>query len=113
MAGVETRPLGPGSSARVKQPQLPACTWRVTEFEDGRSFTWETSSPGAAIRASHRVEGTGPENCRVTLAVEQNGALVELLSPLTRQIGRRFIEMEAQGLKRRGEIIAARVPAGR
>ena len=49
-------PLVVGSRTRLQQPRLPTAVWTVTELTPGRSFTWESSSPGVTVTASHVVE---------------------------------------------------------
>ena len=95
--------FGAGSRARIRQPRLPAMIWRVTEFEPGRSFVWETRSLGARTVAGHRVVANGRNGSTVTLTVRQTGPLARLFSPWTSKIVRRYMQMEAQGLKRRSE----------
>lgn len=95
-------PLAVGSRARVRQPRFPVLEWRVTEVEPNRGFKWETRSPGSHGIADHRIEPT-TSGSRVTLSVHQTGFLAAVMSPFFAGIGRRYIAMEAQGLKRRSE----------
>lgn len=94
--------FGLGSRARVKQPKFPEMVWAVTKLERGRSFEWETATPGARTAGTHTVEPAG-RGSRVTLGIRQTGFLGLLLAPLTKGTTRRYIEMEAAGLKRRSE----------
>ena len=41
-------PLTVGSRTRLRQPKLPEAVWTITELDQGRSFTWESRSPGIA-----------------------------------------------------------------
>jgi uncharacterized protein YndB with AHSA1/START domain len=93
-----------GSKARLKQPRIPTLTWTVTALEEGRWFEWRTRAPGVSTVAGHRIlqEGTGS---LVTLWVEQNG----LLPKLTGRFGKmaeEYLQIEAEGLKRRCETSA-------
>jgi uncharacterized protein YndB with AHSA1/START domain len=99
---LEPGPLAVGSRAHVRQPRLLPATWQVTQIEPGRSFTWETRSPGLLMVATHAVEPRAGGS-RITLAVESAGLLATLLRPLLMGTGRRYVEMEAAGLKREAE----------
>jgi uncharacterized membrane protein len=99
---LEPGPLALGSRARIKQPRLLPTTWQVTAIEPGRSFTWETRSPGLRMVGIHAVEPRdGGSTAR--LAVESSGVLAGLLRPLLMGTGRRYVQMEATGLKREAE----------
>jgi len=104
---LEDRPFGKGSRARIKQPKLPAATWRVTDFEAGKSFTWESNSPGATMVAAHKVEPRDGGGSLVILAVEPRGLLGGIVGQVGRALIQRYVEMEAAGLKRRSESLAA------
>jgi uncharacterized protein YndB with AHSA1/START domain len=100
---LEDAALTVGSTARLKQPKFPAATWTVTHLEPGRSFTWEARGLGFTTRGIHRIEGepTGP--VRVVLEIELRGALALLMWLPTAGITRRYVDMEARGLKEHAE----------
>ena len=91
-----------GSKARLKQPRVPTLTWTVTSMEDGRYFEWSTRAPGVRTVGGHRVlqEGTGSQ---VTLWVEQNGLLIKLMGGRFARMAEEYLQIEAEGLKRRCE----------
>lgn len=91
-------PFAVGATAQVRQPKLPAVTWRVTEVVPGRSFTWESNAPGSRATAWHQVTPTGDATCTVRLAIEQSGPLGSLVGLLYRRLTRRYVQMEADGL---------------
>ena len=93
-------PFGVGSRARVRQPRLPAATWRVSELVDGRSFTWEATGPGMRTVGRHEVvpDGTGS---RVTLGIEQAGPVGAVAALVWRGLTRRYVEQEAESLEQR------------
>jgi len=93
--------LGIGVRARIKQPKVPAMVWTVTELTPNRSFTWTNRAMGIASIATHSIEPT-QRGSRVTLAVQQSGLLVHLM-PWMKSMSRRYVEMEAGGLKQRSE----------
>jgi uncharacterized protein YndB with AHSA1/START domain len=95
-----------GARARIQQPRLPAVTWEVTELVPGRSFTWAARSRGAETVASHRIESDSPARSRVTLTIESSGPIARLIAPLISGLTRRYVAMEAQGLKQRSETPA-------
>jgi uncharacterized membrane protein len=102
---LDSGPLGVGSRAKVKQPKLPATVWQVTEMEPDRSFVWVASNPGVRTTASHRVTpgsaGAGPVTA--TLFLEQAGPLARVVDLLLGGLTRRYLRMEADGLKARAE----------
>jgi uncharacterized protein YndB with AHSA1/START domain len=97
------QPLAPRSRVRVRQPGLAALVWEVTELETGRSFAWRSSSPGVTTLATHVVRPTGPNRVTVTLAVHQSGPFAALIGLLIGAKARRYVRMEADGLKQRCE----------
>jgi uncharacterized membrane protein len=102
-------PIGPGSVARIKQPAQPESEWRVTVFEPGRRFAWETQRRGLRMVGWHEFEpaGAGTTN---TLRVEAEGALAVLLWPVLRLAMRRALADENRGLKQRCEAEVAASP---
>ncbi len=99
---LDAGPLVLGSRTRLEQPKLPAGVWTVTEMSDGSSFTWESTSPGVIVTASHLVE-PHPEGTRLTLAVEVSGPLAPVGWLMTRSLTRRYVETEAASLKAAAE----------
>lgn len=95
-------PLDLGSRARVTQPRLGTLVWHVTALEPGRSFTWETRAPGTLMIGTHEVTPRG-EGSTARLHVHSEGIAVSLLGWLMAPTGRRYVDMEAEGLKRRSE----------
>jgi len=99
-------PFRIGARARVCQPRLPPADWMVTALDDGRAFTWESRAPGIRVVARHLVEPSA-EGSRVTLSIQYSGIIGNLFGRLTAGINRRYIALEADGLKRRAEAHAA------
>jgi uncharacterized protein YndB with AHSA1/START domain len=95
-------PLQAGSRVRIRQPRLPATVWTVSDLVEGERFTWTSTRPGVKTRASHRVVGTA-EGSRATLSIDQAGVLGWLVGRLYGGLMRRYVEMEAAGLKQRSE----------
>jgi uncharacterized membrane protein len=99
-------PLRVGAKARIRQPRLPPADWVVTSLTEGRAFDWESRSPGVRIVARHVLEPNG-DGSRVTLTVQFRGVLGNLIGRITAGLNRRYIALEADGLKRRAEARAA------
>ena len=100
-------PFGVGSRARVRQPRLPAATWTVTALEPGRSFEWRSAVPGLGSVGDHRVDTVGGRASLVTLSVTWSGPLAPVVRLVWGNLSRRYVEMEAEGLKRRCEVSPA------
>jgi uncharacterized protein YndB with AHSA1/START domain len=98
--------LAVGSRVRIRQPKLPVAVWRVTALEPGRCLEWQYRSPLLLAVGSHAVKTNVSGGTTVTLVLEQNGLLTPLLTLLYGGLTRRYVEMEAQGLKRRCESVA-------
>lgn len=95
----EDGPLGMGSSARVTPHGFFGAVWTVTEYEEGRSFTWEADMlPGLHIVAGHVVE---PESggTSLTLSLDASGPTLVPMWLALRRIFRRNVTGEAAGLK--------------
>jgi uncharacterized protein YndB with AHSA1/START domain len=109
----EETPFAIGSTARISQPRLPMATWTVTEFDAGRSFTWEAPLLGGRMIGGHTVESDGAGGTKLTLTLDNRGALAGVLGWLTARTARSYATKEAAGLKARAEAAAAaRTPAG-
>jgi uncharacterized membrane protein len=100
---LEGERLGPSSRVRIKQPRFPTLVWEVTELTPGTSWSWTTRSPGATTVATHRLEALGDGRTRVTQTIDQRGPLGVVVGLLTRRLTRRYLAMEAAGLKQRVE----------
>jgi uncharacterized protein YndB with AHSA1/START domain len=96
-------PFAVGSRARVRQPRLPAAVWEVVDLEPERSFSWTARAPGITTTAEHRLTPRLGGGVGVTLSIGQRGPLSPLVALLTSRITRRYVHMEAEGLKRRCE----------
>lgn len=100
---LEDGPFGLGSTARVRQPRLPQAVYTVTEYEPGQNFTWATRSPGITIVGGHHVVSREDGHATVRLTVDQTGVLAPLVGLFAGRLTRRYVTLEAEGLKRRCE----------
>ena len=95
-----------GSTALVKQPNLPEATWTVTSFTPDEEFRWETRVRGMYFIAIHRLTATAT-GTQSLLRSEMSGLAVTLLGPLMRSRAQKSLEQENAGLKRQSEAIAS------
>jgi hypothetical protein len=104
----EVRPLGSarvevGNRFRVSQPGLPPAVWEVTEVREGESFVWTNRAPGLHTRAYHRVATGADGSTEIAIGIDQTGPLARLVGALTAAKTRRYLKLEAAGLKAAGE----------
>src|SRR4051794_7328012 len=72
-------PRGVGSRFEVRQPRLPKAVWEVTDWQqEGRSFTWVSTSPGIRSTAVHTVRDD-PGGSTLDLSLEWSGPLARVL----------------------------------
>ncbi len=95
----EHGPLALGSGAKVSLRGFTASVWIVTEYVEGRSFTWEADAlPGLHFVAGHVVEAEGT-GTRATLRLRSSGLLGALFAPAEYVIFRRNTRLEGEGMK--------------
>jgi len=92
-----------GRRFEIKQPRLPKVVWEVTEVDAGRSWTWRQRSPGSTAFASHEVVPLDAGRTLVRQRIDQRGALGVVVGVLMRRLTRRYLHLEADGLKARSE----------
>jgi uncharacterized membrane protein len=103
-------PLRPGSRARIKQPKLPGMVWTVTDLQRLRSFTWEAVSPGVTTIGIHSITPNPSSGVTLTLAIQRRGLLAPMVDALTDGLTRKYVTMEANGMKRVCEAQPASAP---
>ena len=95
--------MGVGSRFEVRQPGLPKAVWEVTDWQQqGRSFTWVSSSPGIRSTAVHTVQDDGGGS-RLDLSLEWSGPLARVLELLIGRKARGMVETEAETFTRLDE----------
>jgi hypothetical protein len=92
-----------GRRYEIKQPRFPRLVWEVTELEAGTSWTWEQRSPGSTTVATHEIAPKEGGGAVVRLSIDQRGPVGAVVGTLTRTLTRRYLDLEAQGLKARCE----------
>lgn len=96
-------PLRVGSRAKIKQPRMPVLVWEVGELREQEEFTWTAASPGVRMTGRHVLAANPDGTTRITLEIEQRGPLAGLIGALTNGRTRRYLQMEAAGLKAASE----------
>jgi uncharacterized membrane protein len=92
-----------GKRFEIKQPRMPKLVWQVTEVSPGVSWTWVQRSPGGLTMARHEVVGESESRSRVRQQIDQRGPIGALVGLLMRRMTRRYLDLEAAGLKARSE----------
>lgn len=103
---LDTATLAVGNRFAIKQPKLRRAVWTVTELHEGHSFVWETKSGGIITRGGHALTQED-DGVKLTLSVLQSGALAGLVGFLAGSTTRRYLNLEADGIKKRCEQEAA------
>ena len=101
---LDSGPLRVGSEAIVKQPRLPWARWTVTQLQPGRSFAWETASPGITTAGGHLVE-PHEQGAMITLTLRQHGPLAWIAQLLLGRRIRRYLSKEMDGFRRTAESV--------
>jgi uncharacterized membrane protein len=97
-AGIEV-----GKRFDIKQPRFPRLVWDVTGVEPGAAWTWRQRSLGSTTIATHEVVAEAPERTVVRQRIDQRGPVGVLVGLLMRRLTRRYLDLEASGLKARSE----------
>ena len=96
-------PITNGSRVRLKQPKLPEGTWEITDWDAPSYFEWAQKTGGVASVASHRVEARGEGRARLTLTLDMRGFLIPIVVLFYRKLTKRYMDLEAEGMKRAAE----------
>ena len=96
------RPAGVGSRVRVKQPRLAAAVFDITSWNPPRGFDWVARNPLVTAVARHDIAPSAGGS-RVTLSVTFSGPLGGVIAWVYGSLTQRYVQMEAEGLRRRAE----------
>ncbi|QGG94314.1 SRPBCC family protein [Actinomarinicola tropica] len=97
--------LAVGRRFALRQPGMPRLVWEIASLDPGRGWVWSQSSPGARTTAFHEVVALDDGRTRVRQGVDQRGPLGMLVGLAMRRTSRRFLRMEAEGLRARAEAL--------
>jgi uncharacterized membrane protein len=97
-----------GKRFEIKQPRMPKLVWEVTDVTPGASWTWVQRSPGGLTLARHDVIAESDLHTKVRMQVDQRGPVGALVGLLMRGMTKRYLELEAAGLKARSEQVRHR-----
>lgn len=92
-----------GRRFEIVQPRFPRLVWEVTAVDPGRSWTWRQRSPGGTTDATHEVEPRSDGTTVVRQRIDQRGAVGVAVGVLTRRLTRRYLRLEAEGLRSASE----------
>jgi uncharacterized membrane protein len=106
LVGQDGSDLAVGKRFAIKQPGMSKLVWKVTEIDPGSSWTWVQRSPGVLVTARHWVTAQPGGRTLVRQQLEQRGALGAVVGRMMAKKTRRFLELEAQGLKARSEELS-------
>jgi len=106
LEGKDGANLAVGKRFSIKQPGMSKLVWKVTEIDHGSSWTWVQRSPGVLVTARHWVTAQPGGRTLVRQQLEQRGVLGALVGRMMINKTKRFLELEAQGLKARSEELS-------
>jgi len=106
LVGLDGPALAVGRRFAIKQPGMQKLIWKVTEIEPGSSWTWVQRTPGSLVTARHYVIGQPSGRTLVRQQLDQSGPLGALVGRLMIKKTKRFLALEAQGLKARSEQLS-------
>ncbi|HYB83258.1 MAG TPA: SRPBCC family protein [Mycobacterium sp.] len=106
LVGLDGSILAVGRRFAIKQPRLQKLVWTVTEIDPGTSWTWVHRSAGVLVSARHYVTVQPDGRTLVRQQLDQGGVLGALVGRLTVKRTKRYLQLEARGLKARSEQLS-------
>ena len=106
LTGKDGPALAVGRRFAIKQPGMQKLMWKVTEIQPGTSWTWVYRAPGVLVTARHYVTALPGGRTLVRQELDQRGVLGALVAQLTVKRTKRYLAMEARGLKARSEQLS-------
>jgi len=101
--GLDGAALDVGRRFAIKQPRLPRLVWEVTDLVPGASWTWRQRSVGATTLGFHELTPIGDGATALRQRIEHRGPLGVASGLLVLRQTRRYLALEAEGLKGRAE----------
>jgi uncharacterized membrane protein len=92
-----------GHRFEIKQPRMPNLVWEVTAVDPGVSWTWRQRSPGGTTFATHEVLPESTDRTLVRQRIDQRGPVGAAVGMLMHRMTKRYLRLEAEGLKARSE----------
>ena len=96
-------PITKGSRVRLRQPKLPESTWDITVWDAPSYFEWTQKTTGTTTVAGHRVGALAEGRARLTLTLDMRGLLIPIMARLYGDLINRYMNLEAEGMKRAAE----------
>jgi hypothetical protein len=93
-------PISKGSRVRLKQPRLPEGIWDITVWDAPSYFEWTQKTSGVTSTARHRVEALDQGRALLTLTLDMRGLLVPVIGLFYKGLTNRYMNLEAEGMKR-------------
>ena len=106
LKGLDGTALAIGKRFAIKQPGMAKLVWKVAEIDPGSSWTWIQRFPGVRVTARHDVIAQPGGRTLVRQQLDQRGVLGALVGRLMLNKTKRFLKLEAQGLKARSEQLS-------
>lgn len=94
------RPEQVGASYTVEQPGLPTAVWTITEWQEGRAFTWESGRSGIRTVGTHTLTPTGEGRMTIELGIRWSGVLAPLVRLALSRKSLDYVTQEAEALDR-------------
>ena len=92
-----------GKRFEIKQPRLPKLVWEVTRVDPGVSWTWRQRSPGGTTLGRHEVLSQNADRTLVRQSIDQRGPIGVAVGLLMLRLTKRYLDLEAAGLKQHSE----------
>jgi len=89
-----------GASYTVEQPGLPKAVWTITDWQEGRSFTWESTQPGIRSVGTHVIRPNGDGTATIELGIAWSGLLAPIIRLVLGRKSRAYVHREAEALDR-------------
>lgn len=102
--------LAVGARYRVVQPNLRPAIYEVTECVPESRFTWVQRFRGGAMIADHRIR-LRDRGAEIELSFASRGPIGNILGKLFSKVITSYVEIEAESLKTRCDLLAQSIPA--